>query len=141
MTARLLMSLSLIVVVWLLAGAPLRAEGCVQIGASLFCGTEGAHRVIGRSVIFRSGRPGDLGAGVLRRESERGPTLGQVLRSARPEASGHEPPERGGPGGFIDLQRGKDFGAFVFPLRNRLGATISGDRPGRLGPSLPAFQR
>lgn len=124
-----------------LSATPAGAQGCTEIGPSIYCGTEAAHSVLGRSAIFRTGRPGELAGGRIYRETPRGPTLGQLL-NRRPSAPVTPAPDRPrAPGRYVDLQRGKDFGAFAFPLTNRLGATISGARPGRLSPRLPAFQR
>lgn len=124
---------------WLAAGAPALAGGCVAIGPSIFCGAEAAHTVIGRSAIFRTGRPGEIAGGFLFLDRPGRPTLRQVLRrEIRPRA---DPlPQAPRPGQYIDFQRGKDFGAFEFPLTNKLGGTIAGSRAGPLGPRLPPLK-
>lgn len=127
-------------ILWLVAGMPAQAGGCVAIGPSIFCGPEAAHSVVGRSAIFRTGRPGELAGGLLFLDRPGRPTLGQVLRreTRRPV---EPPPQAPRPGDYIDFRRGKDFGAFEFPLTNRQGGTIAGSRAGRLGPRLPPLRQ
>lgn len=115
-----------------------RAEGCTTIGGSIFCGADGAHKAVGRRVIFNQGPSGRLTGTILTRERYRGLYATQVLPQPRPPAAG---PSVRRPGSFIDFNRGRDFGAFVFPLENKLRGTIAGARPGRVGPSLPPLKR
>ena len=121
-----------------LAVGEARAEGCVTIGGSIFCGTTGAHNGVGRQVIFNQGPRGRLTGSILTRERYRGLYGTQVLPRERAAAPGPGTPK---PGSFIDFSRGRDFGAFEFPFVNKRGGSLAGARAGRLGPRLPAFGR
>ena len=95
-----------------------RAEGCVTIGGSIFCGTNGAHNEVGRQVIFNQGPSGELTGSILRRERYRGLYGTQVLPLPRPAGPG---PSAATPGSYIDFSRSRDFGAFEFPFMNKQG--------------------
>ena len=117
---------------------PVAAQACVTVGESVHCGTGSAANRVGRNLIFNQGRAGVTLGDLVEIERDGKPRFEAVLpRPPEPRPR----PRAAAPGGFIDLQRGKDFGAFEFPLRNRLGATLSGARSGRLGPTLPAFRQ
>ena len=132
-----LLTLSIALIATIGSGA-VRAERCITIGTSIFCGTNAAHKNNGRSVIFNRGPVGALNGSILVRKRYRGLYATQVLPLPRPPSPGPNAPP---PGSYIDFSRARDFGAFEFPFVNKRGGTVAGARAGRLGPSLPSFKR
>ena len=113
--------------------APARAQSCINIGSTIVCGTRGSNNRVGRVVIFNQGRPGAIVGDGLEVDENGRRRLDRVLPK-QPRASGATPPGRP-PGSFVDLHRGKDFGATGL----RSGPSFGGLRPstGRLTPSGP----
>ena len=111
-----------------------RAESCVEIGGSIFCGATGSNNRVGRSVIFNQGPTGTQVGNTL----YRGLRAERVLPLPPPSVLSRDAVR---PGGYIDFSRGRDFGAFVFPLENKLQGRVTGARAGPRGPSLPPLSR
>ena len=97
---------------------PALAQSCATIGDSVHCGTSGAQNRVGRTVIFNQGPTGKTLGDFLEIEGEDGRTRidGELPAAPAPRAR----PQTNAPGSFIDLKRGRDFGAFEFPIRRSL---------------------
>ncbi len=88
------------------------AQSCNSLGGAPFCGGQRAHTTVGNTVVFPHGPPGHRVGNFIVLEVDGKPRLVGGL----PPAAGKGPPEGARPlGSLIDLNKGRDFGAFVFP--------------------------
>ncbi len=88
------------------------AQSCTELSGAPFCGTQRAHTTVGSQVIFPQGPPARRVGNylVLQQDGK------QRLAAGLPPRRGTAPPEGARPAGrLIDLDRGRDFGAFAFP--------------------------
>ncbi len=99
------------------------AQSCTSLGGAPFCGGQRAHTTVGNTVVFPHGPPGHRVGNFIVLEVDGKPRLVGGL----PPAAGKGPPEGARPlGSLIDLNKGRDFGAFVFP--SGAAGTLSGLR-------------
>ncbi len=104
--------IGLIVPAILIVSQAASAQSCVQLGGAPFCGTQRAHTVVGNTVVFPHGPPGRRIGNFIALQVD-GKTR---LAGGLPPAHGTAPPEGARrTGSLIRLNRGRDFGAFVFP--------------------------
>ena len=88
------------------------AQSCTIMSGAPFCAGQRAHTTVGNTVIFPHGPPGHRVGNFIVLEVDGKPRLLGGL----PPAAGKGPPDGARPlGSLIDLNKGRDFGAFVFP--------------------------
>ncbi len=88
------------------------AQSCTILGGAPFCEGQRAHTTVGNTVVFPVGPPGHRVGNFIVLEVDGKPRLMGGL----PPAAGKGPPDGARPlGSLIDLNKGRDFGAFVFP--------------------------
>ncbi len=88
------------------------AQSCSSLGGAPFCGGQRAHTTVGNTIVFPHGPPGQRVGNFIVLEVDGKPRLMGGL----PPAAGTGPPDGARPlGSLIDLNKGRDFGAFVFP--------------------------
>ncbi len=88
------------------------AQSCTILGGAPFCEGQRAHTTVGNTVVFPVGPSGLRVGNFIVLEVDGKPRLMGGL----PPAAGKGPPAGARPlGSLIDLNKGRDFGAFVFP--------------------------
>ncbi len=88
------------------------AQSCTILGGTPFCEGQRSHTTVGNTVFFPVGPPGYRVGNFIVLEVDGKPRLMGGL----PPAAGKGPPDGARPlGSLIDLNKGRDFGAFVFP--------------------------
>lgn len=122
MASRFLFFSALLVAVAATASLPVSpalASPCVQIGGSLFCDGRGAHKTIGRSVIFNNGPAGEkVGSFISIPDGNRsrltGTGAGNPIRQ--------DLPAKGAAGRINKILDGRGFGAYAVPRAPRFGS-------------------
>ena len=88
------------------------AQSCLELSGAPYCDGQRAHTIVGNTLVFPHGPPGRrIGNYVVLQED--GKTR---LAAGLPPVHGAGTPDGARPAGrLIPLNRGRDFGAFLFP--------------------------